>query len=268
MVFRYSLQFLPASLEQLTASLAKPGRGNFYNLHEEVSQIYPGSDRELLERKGVFCYDYVDSFARLDEPVLPPREAFFNKLVGMECSETVYAHAQQVFADFQCENLKDYMQLYLLSDICLLADVFQMFRNKSLNEYQLNPAYFVSAPQLARNALLKHIHQSIPMITDPEMYRIIQPNIRGGMCHASVCYARANNKLMGSLYDPTKPTSYIMEVEANNLYGWAMSQEMPDVKFEWVSVHECRAMEQQLNFANGRIAIFDLGLFDNRLLDE
>ena len=104
---------------------------------------------DLIERKGVFCYDYVDSFARLDEPALPPREAFFNKLVIMECSKADYAHAQQVFADFTCENFKDYMQHYILSNICLLADVFQMFRNNSLNEYQLDPAYFVSSPQLA-----------------------------------------------------------------------------------------------------------------------
>ena len=111
------------------------------------------------------------------------------------------------------------MQLYFLSDICLLANVFQMLCNNSLNEYQLDPAYFESAPHLAWNALLKHINQSIPLITDPEMYRMIQPNIRGGICHANVRYARAKNKLMGSLYDPTKPTSYIMEVDANNLYG-------------------------------------------------
>ena len=82
---------------------------------------------ELLERKGVFCYDYVDSYERFDEPALPPRAAFFNKLGGVECSEVDYAHAQQVFANFQCESLKDYMQLYLLSDICLLADVLKCF---------------------------------------------------------------------------------------------------------------------------------------------
>ena len=161
----------------------------------------------------------MSTFALLDKLALSPREAFFNKLGDVECSEADYAHVQQVYADCQCESLKEYMQLYLLSDICLLADVFQMFRNNSLNKYQLDPAYFVSAPQLAWNALLKHINQSIPLITDPEMYRMIQPNIRGGICHASVRYARANNKLIGSLYNPTKPTSYIMEVDANNLYG-------------------------------------------------
>ena len=67
---------------------------------------------------------------------------------------------------------------------------------------------------------------------------------------------------MGSMYDPTKPTSYIMEVDANNLYGWAMSQKMPYGDFEWVSDDDCRNMEQLLNYANDRIAIFDTGLFD------
>ena len=84
-----------------------------------------------------------------------------------------YAHTKHVFANFQCEILEDNMQLYLLSYICLLADVFQMFRNNSLDEYQLDPAYFVNAPQLAWNALLKHIDRPIPLITDPEMYRMI-----------------------------------------------------------------------------------------------
>ena len=93
---------------------------------------------------------------------------------------------------------------------------------------------------------------------------MIQPNIRGGICHASVRYARVNNKLMGSLYDPRQPTSYIMEVEANNLYKWAMSPEMPDGDFEWLSQDECRDMGLHLNYVDGRMAIFDTGLFDHR----
>ena len=67
---------------------------------------------------------------------------------------------------------------------------------------------------------------------------------------------------MGSLYDPRQPTSYIMEVDANNLYGWALSQEMPDGDFEWLSEDECRDMELLLNYADGRMAIFDTGHFD------
>ena len=128
----------------------------------------------------------------------------------------------------------------------------------------MDPAYFVSAQQLARNALLKHIDRQIPLITDPEIYRMIQLNICGGICHASVRYARANNKLIGSLYDPRQPTSYIMEVDANNLYGRAMSQEMPEGDFERLSEDECRDMGLLLNYEDGRIAIFDTGLFDHR----
>ena len=98
-----------------------------------------------------------------------------------ECSEADYAHAQHLIADFQCENVKDYMKLYFLSDICLLVGVFQMFRNNFLNKYKLDLAYFVSAPQITWNASLKHINKSILLITDPEMYHLIQPNNRGGV---------------------------------------------------------------------------------------
>ena len=186
MVFRDSLQFLTASLENLAASLAKVCNWFFQNLHVIVTDVYSDAAVELLEQKGVFCNDYVDSLARFDELALSPRESFFNKLESVKCSHADYAHAQHVCENFHCSSLKEYMALYLLSDICLLADVFQAFRNQSLDEYQLNPAYFVSAPQLAWNALLKHIDRPVPLITDQEMYLMIQLNIRGNICHASV----------------------------------------------------------------------------------
>ena len=102
MVFRDSLQLYFASLKQLTASLGKTGRDNFYNLHEVFTQIYPGSNVELLERTGVSCYNYVDFFARLDKPALFLQEALINKVEDVQCSVSDYAHAQQVYADFQC----------------------------------------------------------------------------------------------------------------------------------------------------------------------
>ena len=72
------------------------------------------------------------------------------------------------------------------------------------------------------------------------MYRMIQSNIRGGICHVSVRYARANNKLMGQLYDPTKPSSYSVDVDSNNLYGWALSQPLPNGEYDWISDDKCR----------------------------
>ena len=107
MVFRNSFQFLPASLEQLTASLAKVGRGYFQNLHDVVTDAYREADVELLERKGVICYDYLNFFTRLDEPALPRREAFFNKLGGVECAQADYARNQHVWENFHCQSLKE-----------------------------------------------------------------------------------------------------------------------------------------------------------------
>ena len=91
-----------------------------------------------------------------------------------------------MWKDFKFQHIGDYIRLYLLSDVALLADVFQMFRYNSLDEYQLDPAYYISASQLVWKALLKYIDRPTHLIADPEMYRMIQLNIRGGICHASV----------------------------------------------------------------------------------
>ena len=204
----------------------------------------------------MFCYDYLDNFDRLDEKTLPSREQFFSKLTNSNCSQEEYAHALRVWTEYRCNTLGDYMRLYLLTDICILADAFETFRANSLNEYQLDPAYYMSAPQLAWSALLKFIDKRINLITDPEMYRMIQPNVRGGICHVSVRYARANNKLLGSLYDPTKPTSYILFVDANNLYGWALSQPMPEKNMEWLTELECQHAELELQEKQTRDQFF------------
>ena len=199
-VFRDSLQFLSASLDSLVKSLAKYRRHNFVYLHETIRNFVPDVTDDMLqlvEQTGVFCYEYIDKFERLAETDLSPRAQFFSRLAGKKCSEADYARAHRVWRDFKIENMGAYMLLYLLSDVALLADVFKRFRRNSLDEYQLDPVYYVCAFQLAWSAMLKYINRPIHLITDPEMYRMIQPNIRGGICHVSVRYARANNKLMG-----------------------------------------------------------------------
>ena len=89
---------------------------------------YPATDFKLLLRKGIFPYEYLDSFEKFQEPQLPARESFFSTLRQEECSEKDYAYANQVWTAFGCHSLEDYLKLYLASDVCLLADVFQNFR--------------------------------------------------------------------------------------------------------------------------------------------
>ena len=122
-----------------------------------------------------------------------------------------------------------------LADVLILADVFERFRDICMDPatYQLDPAHYVSAPQLSWDAMLKCTEVKLQLISDAEMFRMIDAGMRGGVCMISKRYARANNKHMGDMYDPSQPSNYILYLDANNLYGWAMSQSLPMDMFAW-----------------------------------
>ena len=252
------------SLQTLVDSLAKCERRNqptkFSMLKQVIGKRHPAAPWKRLLRKGVFLYEHVKTFATLDEQQLPPRAAFYSSLSGETCSEDDYVYAQSVWREFGFSTLREYMQLYLTTDVCLLADVFENFRATCHEAYEIDPAYFVSAPQLAWNAMFKKTKLDVKLLSYPEMYRMIQRNIRGGICHASVRYAKANNKYMGALYDPIKEDSYILCIEANNLYGWAMLRALPTDNFAWLSEAVVREEEKALTSDNRatRLGFFDM----------
>ena len=103
-----------------------------------------------------------------------------------------------------------------------------------LQTYGLDPAYYVSTPQLSWDAMLKITGISLELISDPAMFHMIDSGIRGGVCMITTRYAHANNALMGDSYDPKKANSWVKGLDANNLYGWAMSQPLPIDEFKWV----------------------------------
>ena len=119
------------------------------------------------------------------------------------------------------------------SDTLLLADVFENFRNKCLEVYELDPAYFLSLPGLAWQACLKKTNIKLELLTDYDMLWMIEEGIRGGICHAIHRYAQANNKYM-KYYDENKESSSIQYLDVNNLYGWAMRQKLPVNDFKWI----------------------------------
>ena len=205
LVFRDSYMFLTSSLESLVQSLRKTDENRFRQLESLMSIRYPIADFKLLLRTGVFSYEYLVLFNKFNDQALPNREEFFSTLRGEQCSAEDYDYAQRVWTALGCASLEDYLKLYLASDVCQLADVFQNFRSICRQNYDLDPAYFLSAPQLAYNSMFKMQELELELISDQEMYRMIQPNIRGGICHASVRLARANNMYMGSMYRPDEP---------------------------------------------------------------
>ena len=128
----------------------------------------------------------------------------------------------------------------------LLADVFEHFRDSSLEpqRFLLDPAHYVSAPQMAWDAMLKTTGVELDLISDPAMYLMIESGMRGGVCMISKRHAIANNKYMGALYKPNEPSKYIY-LDANNLYGWAMKQALPEKNFKRRTADDIAHLELQ-----------------------
>ena len=103
----------------------------------------------MLLRKGVYRYEYMETWERFIEASLPRKESFYSELNLEDISDKDYLHAQKVWDVFEIKNLGEYHHLYVQSDTLLLADVFERFRNTCIEIYELDPAHFLSAPGLA-----------------------------------------------------------------------------------------------------------------------
>ena len=163
----------------------------------------------------------------------PEEEDFYSHLNMEDITDADYTHAKRVCKDFEIKNLAEYHDLYVQSNILLLADVFENFRNMYVKIYELDPAKFLSAPGLAWYAAVKKTKVKLDPLTDTDMLLMVEKCIRGGTCHPLYRYAKANNKYMAD-YDKSKESSYIQYWDANNLYGWAMLQKLPVNNFEWI----------------------------------
>ena len=220
-----SFKFLQTSLVNLLGNLQP---NDFYNAKEIFSE-----NVNLLTRKGVYPYDYVSSNEKLSETQLPPKEEFYSKLNDEDITDDDYQHAINVWNTFKCKTIRDYHNLYLKSDVLLLSDLFENFRKTCLKNYNLDPAHYYTSPGLAWDACLKETGQELQLLHDYDMLMMFEKGIRGGISHISKRYAEANNKYIKD-YDPDEPSTYIQYLDANNLYGWAMSQSLPTHGFKWM----------------------------------
>jgi hypothetical protein len=201
---------------------------------------------DMSLRKGIYPYEYMTDYHRLKETQLPPREAFASALSGKSLSEEEYQQALQAWNLFGCQTLADYTRIYVALDVLLLASVFERFRATCLDPvqgYGLDPAHFVTAPSLSWSAMLFRNYQAdiqIENMTDYNMLLMVEKGIRGGMCQVFHPLANANFEGMNPSQDPTMPMynssmpeQHILYLDANNLYGWAMSQPLPLGDYVW-----------------------------------
>lgn len=277
-----SFQFLSTSLEKLVYSLIdapKDESENYYD-YEKLSEeqknnvlskikmnclhtlnhlnLSVESDREkvlLITQKGVYPYDYMDNFNKFNDVQLPLKEEFFSKLDNKDISNEDYERAQKVWKTFNLKSMHEYHDLYLNTDILLLADVFENFRTLTLNQKQLDPAHYYTLPGLAMDSAVKKFGSGIDLFTDYNMYLLTERGIRGGISTMMRRYAKANNKYIeiettaseliksgikvnDYINDPNEKKSYIIYLDANNLYGWSMVQYLPTGNYKWVEPTE------------------------------
>ena len=230
-VFKDSLKFMSSSLEALVNNLPKDA---FKNL----LKYFTPKQAELLKQKGFYPYEYMDSEEKFNDTKLPPREAFYSKLSGKGITEKDYEHAGNVWNSFKMKTFKEYHELYNITDVLLLADVFENFRDLCLKIYGLDPVYYFTAPQLAWDACLKMTSVKLELLSDEDMLLMIEEGIRGGISIISNRYGEANNKYMRKGFNKNKPSKYLMYLDANNLYGGAMSEKLPTHGFKWLSFVE------------------------------
>ena len=176
----------------------------------------------------------MDGWDKFNETSIPSKESFYSNLTMEDITETDYTHANNVSKMFNLNNLGDYHDLYVQSDTLLLADVFENFRKAFIKTYELDPAHFISLLELAWQACLKKTGVELELLTNYDMLLMIEEGIRGGTCHAVHRYAKTNNEYMKH-YDESKESSSIQYLDANNLYGAAMSEKLPINGFKWVN---------------------------------
>ena len=222
-----SFKFMSSSLDSLVNNLAK-GDHKFWGFED-----YTDEQRKLLIRKEMYPYEYMDSWDKFSETKLPRRDKFYSNLYMSGVGDSEYEHACNVWREFRINNMGEYHDLYVHTDTILLANVFESFRSVCMENYGLDPAHFDTAPELAWRACLKKTGVRLELLLDPDMLLMFERGIRGGITQSVHRWAAANNPYMDE-YDSSKPTKYLQYLDANNLYGWAMSQPLPTGEFRWV----------------------------------
>ena len=235
-----SFKFMSSSLDSLVNNLAKGGH-EFWGFEKHNSK-----QKELLIRKGVYPYEYMDSWDKFEEKRLLSKDEFYIKLNMSGISERDHQHACKVWNEFDLKDMSDYHDLYLKTDVILSAKVFESFRKVCLDNYGLDPAHFYTAPGLAWKACLKKTGVNLELFKDPDMLLMFERGIRGGITQSVHKWANANNPYMGCEYDPLRPTNYLQYLDTNNLYGWAMSQPLPTGEFKWVDIENLKQEDREL----------------------
>ena len=235
--FKDSVQFLPDSLDRLVRNL---------ECVKITKRAVPhNAPLHLSKSKGIFPYEWFNSPAKASHTQLPPREAFYDSLNISECSSEDYASALEAWQVFNCQTFGDYILAYLKLDVHQLADVFQSFRALALREDGLDPAHYYTLPGLTLDSAFKMTRTKIDLIQEQDQYEFIEKGIRGGCTFVNTHYLHVNApEIHPSSFNPNLPRHEMLYIDANNLYGHALSAKLPHSEFTWLTEQEISLLSQ------------------------
>ena len=224
-----SLQFYNSSLDTLASNL------NDEDFKYLVSEF--GIDKlEILKSKDAYPYEWIDSYEKFKHPSLPEKKYSYSSLRDRSnghISNEQDQDLQNVWNTFNFDTFEDFRDHYLKKDVLLLADIFEKFISTNLKYYGLDPGHDFSAPVLSWGAMLKMTKLELGKINEPDKYMLFEQGTRGDSSYVNKRFSEANNKYCPD-YDKEKPEKYIIYLEMNNLYGYAMSQYLLYANFKWV----------------------------------
>ena len=205
---------------------------------------------DAIMQKNAYPYKWFDSFRKFDAPWDEFKELFsstdYIRFFGdgitkenLTSKQSIFRHVTRLIP--QIKTVTHYTNIYLACDVLQLSDIIENTRNLFMRTHRLDPMYYFGAPGYSWDAFLFKLTTKDPFMC-PKLFGVGEMNkicffmqgIRGGCSGIMKRYAVANNKHMGELYDPTKESSYIIYLDANNLYGWSMQQALPYDDFQWI----------------------------------
>ena len=204
---------------------------------------------ETYETERCLSFQLYRLLCRLKETKLPAKEQFYSILNDEHITSHAYEHAQNVWNTFNIQSLGEYHDLYLKCDVLLFADVFENFRKTCL-QYKLDPCHYFTSPGLAWDTMLKMTSVKLELMYDVDMYQFIEKGMRVGISYIANRYVADDNK--------NKLSKYVMYLDVNNLYRWAMSQSLPIDGFQWMEPSDVELNKYNKDSNKGFILEVDL----------
>ena len=231
--FLDSYQFVSQSLKNLAKTLKV---GDFSILKQFFSNI-PDHLFVKLTRKGFFPYSYLDSFEKFKEPLPTYGDSWKNSLIGtIDITLSDCQHALNIYQEFGCRNLGDYHDIYSKTDVFLLANIFEKFRNVCLKVYTLDPSHLYSAPNLSWDSMLISTNVKLGLLQDVDMLLFFERAIRGEINGVGELRLFTVNSPHLNSFDPNETTTFGAFFDVTSLYAVTMQKTMPLGNYKWNSV--------------------------------